>query len=94
MEKVTIEQARRDFDDLIETVRKQKRSITVTGPKGDLVRVVPVPEPAYYFKGRPVYTEEQLASMDSEYPDETSWVEEILKRKRHKAAPNDGPKAP
>ncbi|HEY3322474.1 MAG TPA: type II toxin-antitoxin system Phd/YefM family antitoxin [Planctomycetota bacterium] len=82
MEKVTLDQARNAFDAMVEKVRKTKEPITVTGPGGDLVRVVPVSQPAYYFKGRPVYTEEQLASMDSRYPDESAWVEDILKHRK------------
>src|SRR5262249_6074537 len=92
MEKVTIEQARERFDELIASVRTKKQPITVTGPDGDLVRVVPVPEPAYYFKGRPVYTEEQLAQMDSRYPAETEHMAEILKRK-HNTADNGSAKS-
>jgi hypothetical protein len=38
------------------------------------------PEPARYFKGRPVYTKEQLAKMDNTLPDESAWVAEIEKR--------------
>jgi hypothetical protein len=35
------------------------------------------PEPARYYKGRPVYTQEQLAQMDNTLPDESEWVAEI-----------------
>jgi hypothetical protein len=41
--------------------------------------------PAYYLKGRPVYTQEQLANMTPEelkaigwkWPDESEWVDEL-----------------
>jgi len=36
------------------------------------------PIPAYYLKGRPVFTEEQLLQMDCDLPDEREWVDEIL----------------
>jgi len=43
------------------------------------------PAPAYYLKGRPVYTQEQLAKMTPEelkaigwkWPDESEWVDEL-----------------
>jgi hypothetical protein len=36
--------------------------------------------PAYYHKGRPVYTKEQLAQMDNPLPNEAEWVAEVEKR--------------
>ncbi|MCZ7644191.1 MAG: hypothetical protein M5U26_02740 [Planctomycetota bacterium] len=60
----------------------------VSGPQGEWVKLVPlaVPVPSYHFKGKPVYTEEQLAKMSPDdlqaigwiYPDESEWVEELL----------------
>lgn len=38
------------------------------------------PAPARYYKGRPVYTKEQLAQMDNTLPDESEWVAEIEER--------------
>ena len=40
---------------------------------------MPKPEPVRYFKGRPVYSEEQTAQMDCPFPDESDWVAEIEK---------------
>ena len=77
MEKMTIDQARERFDDLISAVRTTKQPIVVTGPNGDLVKVVPIPEPAYYYKGRPVYTKAQLAQMESAYRSEPEWLKDI-----------------
>ena len=44
------------------------------------------PRPAYRYKGRPVYTEEQLARMERVLPDESEWAAELEReaRKRHR----------
>ena len=44
------------------------------------VQLAKRPAPAKYYKGRPVYTKEQLAQMDNTLPDESEWVAEIEKR--------------
>lgn len=38
------------------------------------------PVPAKYFKGRPVYTKEQLAQMPRTLPDESEWAAELRKK--------------
>ncbi len=35
------------------------------------------PKPARYCKGRPVYTEAQLADMERTLPDESAWAREL-----------------
>jgi len=42
------------------------------------------PAPAKYYKGRPVYTEEQLLQMDNPLPNESEWVAEIRKHAAQK----------
>ena len=42
------------------------------------------PEPARYFKGRPVYTKEQLAQMPRTLPDESEWAAELRKKAAEK----------
>lgn len=76
----------------------QSRQITVQGkirhgklvvskklalPNGDVNVTVSLPR----FKGRRVYTVEEVAQTDNPFPDESEWVEEILRnhRKRKKA---------
>ncbi|MGD0088529.1 MAG: hypothetical protein ABSE73_01285 [Planctomycetota bacterium] len=44
------------------------------------------PAPAYRFKGRPVYTQEQLESFDSGMPNESGWAEELKRRAATRAA--------
>ena len=39
-----------------------------------------MPEPAKWFKGRPVYTKAQLREMDNPLPDESEWVAELKKK--------------
>ena len=73
--------------DAANQVATSKQSMIVTIPDGSVVKVSTVapPKPAYFFKGRPVYTTEQLASMSPEeliaigwiYPDESKWVDEL-----------------
>ena len=38
------------------------------------------PAPAYYFKGRPVFTQEQLETFDSCLPNENAWADELRRR--------------
>jgi hypothetical protein len=44
------------------------------------------PKPAYCFKGRPVYTQEQLETFDSRVPNEAEWAKALEKRAAAKAA--------
>jgi len=44
------------------------------------------PAPAYRFKGRPVYTQEQLENFDSRLPNESAWAEELKRRAATRAA--------
>lgn len=38
------------------------------------------PKPSYSFKGRPVYTQEQLETFDSRVPNEEGWAKALEKR--------------
>lgn len=77
MQTVTLEEARAHFDELVERVCKTGNPETITGPDGALVQIFPVVKPAYYFKGRPVYTSEQLKAMPNSLPDDSEWVREL-----------------
>ncbi|MCY3017748.1 MAG: hypothetical protein NTW87_01775 [Planctomycetota bacterium] len=44
------------------------------------------PAPAYRFKGRRVYTQEQLESFDSRLPNESAWAHELKRRAAAKVA--------
>lgn len=88
MVKLTLDDARKlNLADAAARVVSSREGMMVSGPQGALVKLVPVtqPAPAYFWKGRPVYTQEQLAAMTPEeleaigwiYPDESAWMEEI-----------------
>lgn len=65
MIKLTVQEAGKRFDNLVEEVHNKKEPVVVTGPTGDLVRIVPVPKPVGQFKGRPVYRIEDVQYLDA-----------------------------
>jgi hypothetical protein len=71
MVKMTIDEAGQQFSKLVDYVRGHNDSVVVTGPNGDLVKVVPIPQPVDTWKGRPVYRIEDLQYLDDfPYPPE------------------------
>jgi hypothetical protein len=71
MKKMTVDEASRQFSDVIDYVRGHQEAVIVTGPNGDLVKVVPIPQPIDTWKGRPVYRIEDLQYLnDFPYPPE------------------------
>ena len=89
MIKVSLDDAKDlSLADAVRRVSTSKETMLVAVPGGAVVKVAPVsaPQPAYMHKGRPVYTQEQLAAMSTEqleaigwiYPDESKWVEDLL----------------
>ena len=57
---ISIEKAAQDLRAVLDHVVAKNDPITVVGPTGRLVRIVPVPKPILYFKGHPVYRPEDL----------------------------------
>jgi len=68
MIRINVEEAtKKSVADLIELVRNKFEEMVVSGPDGDLVRVVPVPKPVYFYKGKPVYRLEDAQYLDFEW---------------------------
>jgi prevent-host-death family protein len=65
MVKLTVEEAGRRFSELVDLVSQKKESVVVSGPSGELVRIIPVPKPVGDFKGRPVYKIEDVQYLDA-----------------------------
>ena len=91
MTRITLDEAdKRTLKDVVRQACASHETIVVTGPQGEVARVVPaVPPPASppnrIWKGRPVHDAEELARMSPEelksigwdYPDESAWVDDI-----------------
>jgi hypothetical protein len=72
---VSLAEARqRALADIVEQVCASNEALMVTGPDGELAKVVPVPKPVRQFKGRPVYRLEDAQHLDFPY-----WGEEPTK---------------
>lgn len=72
MVRVSISEARqRSFGELAEQVSATQEVVVVTGPQGDMARLVPIPKPVGRYKGRPVYDIDDAQRLDFPYwPDE------------------------
>jgi hypothetical protein len=62
------------------TIKRGKLAVSgkIALPDGEVRVTVSAPQ----FKGRRVYTVEEVARMDSPYPDESEWVAEIRRGRR------------
>jgi len=67
MIKISATEVQNKFDDWVEYVREKEDEIIVTGPDGDLVRIVPIPKPVGEWKGRPVYKLKDVQHLDFPY---------------------------
>jgi hypothetical protein len=75
MVKMSLEEAQSQIlGKVVERVSATREPVVVTGPNGDLAKVIPVPKPVGVFKGRPVYKLEDLEQLDFPY-----WTEEAPK---------------
>jgi hypothetical protein len=67
MVKVKASQAPSKFNEWVEYVRSKEAAVIVTGPEGDLVRIVPIPKPVGKWKGRKVYKLKDVQYLDFPY---------------------------
>ncbi|MEI6232082.1 MAG: hypothetical protein WCT04_03460 [Planctomycetota bacterium] len=44
-----------NLESVVRSVCNLNHAVTVTADNGDSVKIIPVPKPVEYFKGRPVY---------------------------------------
>jgi hypothetical protein len=71
MVRVSILEARqKSFGEMAEQVSATHEGIIVTGPDGDMVKLVPVPRSVEEYKGRPVYDIDDAQHLDFPYWDE------------------------
>ena len=91
MTKITLDEAdKRTLKDVVGQACASHETIVVTGPQGEVARIVPSPlasgtPPNRLWEGKPVHDAEELARMTPEelkaigwiYPDESGWVDEI-----------------
>ena len=71
MVKMTMDEAVHKFSKVVDYVRDHNEAVVVTGPSGDLVKVIPIPHPIDTWKGRPVYRIEDIQFLDDfPYPPE------------------------
>lgn len=69
MKRVRLEdEGKKPFRDVVQGVCAEHEAWIVSGPDGDLVRVLPVPKPVRFHKGRPVYRLEDMQFLDFPYP--------------------------
>ncbi|HEY3324794.1 MAG TPA: hypothetical protein VGP72_30355 [Planctomycetota bacterium] len=75
MVRVSIAEAKQhSFGEMAEQVSTSHEEIVVTGPDGDMVKLVPVPKPVEHYKGRPVYNIDDAQHLDFPF-----WSEEPRK---------------
>ncbi|HYF48117.1 MAG TPA: hypothetical protein VEJ63_01835 [Planctomycetota bacterium] len=67
MDKITVDEAAKSFEKIVEYVVGHEEAVTVSGPSGDLVRIIPVPKPVGEWKGRPVYKLKDVQHLDYPY---------------------------
>lgn len=93
MTRITLDEAaRRSLKDVVGEACATQETIVVTGPQGEMARIVPVISPPdsstpAQWKGRPVHDAEELAHLSPEqlksmgwhFPDESAWVDELTK---------------
>lgn len=91
MTKITLDEAAtRTLKDAVAQACARQETMIVTGPDGELARIVPVARTGAVaasrtWNGRPVYDAEQLARMSPEelkaigwtFPDESAWMDEL-----------------
>ena len=65
MIKIAINEASQQFEKLVEQVQQKNEPVVVTGPSGDMVRIIPVPKPVSHWKGRPVYRLQDVQYLDA-----------------------------
>jgi prevent-host-death family protein len=68
MEKITFQHAREKFDELFDKVSAKHQPVEVTSPNGESVKIIPVPKPIRYWKGKPVYRAEDVQFLYPEFP--------------------------
>ena len=61
------EAKRQSFGEVAEQVCATHEPVIVTGPDGDMVKLVPVPKPVEHYKGRPVYDIDDAQHLDFPY---------------------------
>jgi len=69
-----------EVEQLADQLRAEEKVKLIEHLAHGLSTTIDRPTPAKYFKGRPVYTKEQLAQMPRTLPDESEWAAEIEKR--------------
>ena len=75
MVRVSMAEARqRSLGEMAEKVSATHEEVVVTGPDGDMVKLVPVPKLVELYKGRPVYDIDDAQHLDFPY-----WPEEPRK---------------
>ena len=68
METVHIEEPGPQLGPLIDKVCKSNTPVTVSMATGNSVKIIPVPKPVGYRKGRPIYKDDDLQFLFLEYP--------------------------
>ncbi len=91
MTRITLDDAaRRSLKDVVGEACAKQETIVVTGPQGEIARIVPSVPPSVgsaskRWKGRLVHDAEELAQMSEQelrsigwvFPDESAWVDEV-----------------
>ena len=67
MVKIDVTDAQQHFTEVVDMVRDKNETVVVTGPDGELVKIVPVPKPIDSWKGRPVYRAADVQYLDFPY---------------------------
>ena len=68
MVRVSMKEARKhSLGEMAEQVSVTHEPVVVTGPEGDMVKLVPVPKPVEHYKGRPVYDIDDAQHLDFPY---------------------------
>jgi prevent-host-death family protein len=68
MEKITVQKATESFSEIFEQVSAKHEPIEVTSPSGESVKIIPVPKPVRFWKGKPVYRPEDVQFLYPDYP--------------------------
>lgn len=74
----------KEVEELADQLRAEEKVKLIEHIAHGLSTMIERPAPARYFKGRPVYTKEQLAQMPRTLPDESEWAAEIEMRARER----------